>query len=347
MFRQLNRYWKCQLIGWFIVAGVNFVLRMISPNANLLEQLYTNFSFIVLGIVSSHGLRWSYRRLHITDLPLLRMILPVFGLSLIATAVLIILMFTLLTLTLPQHPGMFTLNTILGNLVAIYPLMLMWSCFYLGSHYLIRWRESEVEKLELANALKDAQLNTLIGQINPHFMFNALNNIRALMLENVPQARDSLTQLSKVLRYGLTAPKHNLVSLQSELDTVQDFVKLASMQYEDRLQWQTNIEVQPNNFNIPPMMIQMLVENALKHGIAQRKGGGIVKLSIKQHQQHLWIQLSNDGNLANAGSSEESTRLGLNNIVQRLKILYNGAASFRLHQQGPAVVADLRIPLDL
>ncbi|MDX1392516.1 MAG: histidine kinase, partial [Rheinheimera sp.] len=232
-----------------------------------------------------------------------------------------------------------------GNLIGIYPLILIWSCLYLGSQYLRRWRQSEVEKLELANALKDAQLNTLIGQINPHFMFNALNNIRALMLEDVPRARDSLTLLAKVLRYGLTAPQHNLVSLQDELNTVNDFVELALIQYEHRLQWQPQIDVSPAQYSVPPMLIQMLIENAIKHGIALRKDGGKLQLLVQRQAQFLLIRVSNPGKLAQQPRSETSTQLGLNNIAQRLRLLYNDNARFTLQQQDDNVIATLHLPL--
>lgn len=344
MKMHLNRYWKCQLIGWLIAATANFLLQLLRPDVNVLEQLLTNLFFIVLGILSTHSLRWCYRKLQVIDMPLLQMGIPIMGLSLLATSAVIFCMFSVISLVMPDGPSLFNINTILGNVVGIYPLMLIWSCLYLGSQYLRRWRQSEVDKLALANALKDAQLNTLIGQINPHFMFNSLNNIRALMLEDVPKARDSMTLLAKVLRYGLTAPKQNFVSLQSELDTVNDFVALAKIQYEQRLQWHLDIAVDAQRYQVPPMMIQMLVENAIKHGIATVKHGGELTLHIQLEQQQLLIQVINPGQLKRAPYAEESTQLGLNNISQRLALLFSDEASFRLCETQGCVIAELRIP---
>ncbi len=340
----LNRYWICQLIGWFIAVTSNFLLQLMRPNVNVTEQLFTNLLFIVLGILSTHGLRWSYRKLQVIDMPLLQMSMPIMGLSLLATTAVIVCIFSVIILVMPDDPSLFNINTIFGNVVGIYPIMLIWSFLYLGSQYFRRWRQSEVEKLALANALKDAQLNTLIGQINPHFMFNALNNIRALMLEDVPKARDSMTLLAKVLRYGLAAPKQNFVSLQSELETVNDFVALAKIQYEQRLQWQLDVAVDAQRYQVPPMMIQMLVENAIKHGIATVKYGGELKLHIQREQQQLLIQVINPGQLQRAPYAEESTGLGLCNISQRLALLFNDEASFRLYESQLCVVAELRIP---
>lgn len=344
MTKPLSRYWKCQLAGWFIAASANFLLQLLQPDVRVVQQLFANLTFITFGVASSHGLRLSYRKLQLIELPMLRMIVPVLLLSLLATAAVILCSLTLLSLTFAAPASLFNARVMLANLVGIYPIMLIWSSLYLASQYLRRWRKSELDKLELAHALKDAQLNTLIGQINPHFMFNALNNIRALMLESVPQARDSLTLLANVLRYGLTAPNQSLVPLQSELETVHNFVALAGIQYEQRLQWQTRIEVIPAHFHIPPMMIQMLIENAIKHGIAQRKDGGRLKLHIYQQQHQLCIRVTNDGNLKPGASAAVSTQLGLKNIAQRLQLLYQHQASFHLYEQSGTVIADLRIP---
>lgn len=342
----LNLYWRCQFIGWLIVAAINFLIQMLRPNASWIEQLGSNLGFILLGIGCTHGLRFVYRRLRVVDLSIRNMILPLFGLSLITTIIMILVMFSVLSLTVATPAEIFSINMLLGNVIGVYPLILIWSCFYLGSQYLRRWRQSEVDKLALENALKDAQLNTLIGQINPHFMFNALNNIRGLMLEDVNRARDSLTLLAKVLRYGLTAPQQSLVSLQDELATVHDFIALASIQYEQRLQWQQQIDIALDGFQVPPMMVQMLVENAIKHGIALQKDGGTLKLHIFCRPQFLCIELSNTGTLTSQADPLYSTKLGLTNISQRLKLLYNNEAHFSLQQQGDTVVASLLLPLD-
>ena len=153
-----------------------------------------------------------------------------------------------------------------------------------------------------------------------------------------------MTLLAKVLRYGLTAPKQNFVSLQSELDTVNDFVALAKIQYEQRLQWHLDIAVDAQRYQVPPMMIQMLVENAIKHGIATVKHGGELTLHIQLEQQQLLIQVINPGQLKRAPYAEESTQLGLNNISQRLALLFSDEASFRLCETQGCVIAELRIP---
>jgi two-component system LytT family sensor kinase len=341
---QLNRYWKCQLIGWFIAVTSNFLLQLLRPDVNVKDQLLANFLFMGLGILSTHGLRWSYRKLQVIDMPLLQMSMPIMCLSLLATTAVIVCMFSVIILVMPDSPSLFNMGTIFSNLLGIYPIILIWSFLYLCIQYLRRWRQSEVDKVALAHALKDAQLNTLIGQINPHFMFNALNNIRALMLEDVPKARESMTLLAKVLRYGLAAPKQSFVSLQSELDTVSDFVALAKIQYEHRLEWHLDVAVDAQRYQVPPMMIQMLVENAIKHGIARVKHGGELKLHIQREQQQLLIQVMNPGQLQRAPYAEESTGLGLCNISQRLALLFNDAASFHLDESPLGVVAELRIP---
>lgn len=372
MTHHSQRYWQCQWLGWSLVAGTNFGLQLLRATSTLTAEAISNLLFLLLGIGSSHGLRWLYRRFAIIDKPLAAMVLPFFGFTFVATAALITGLFTVMSVVvMPNDSNLLTGKNILGNILGLYPLLLIWSSCYLGVHYLWRWRQSEVDKLTLANALKDAQLNTLIGQINPHFMFNALNNIRALMLEDVDKARHGLALLAKVLRYSLTAPSQGLVPLSQELSAVQDFVELAQLQYERRLQWQRAVAPELEQVLVPAMMLQMLVENAVKHGIAQVRGGGVLQLTVRAEAQQLRVTVTNPGQLRSPqaqlngqhtqpATHEPSTQLGVNNVEQRLALLYGERAQFSLQQlpestatdntstgntAAPQVIATLVLPL--
>jgi len=200
----------------------------------------------------------------------------------------------------------------------------------------------KVKQLQLEANLKEAQLNTLKGQINPHFMFNSLNNIRGLMLEDVDKARGMLTSLSETLRYSLTKSDVNSISLEDELEMVENYVEISKIQFENRLQFETHIDSDSLNKQIPPMIIQMLVENALKHGISNLKNGGVVKLSTIVKDSQLQIEVANSGTLH---KSKDSTQLGLQNIKKRLELLYGQDASFTLKEIDDQVVATIKMPL--
>lgn len=221
----------------------------------------------------------------------------------------------------------------------------VWIVWYLIWSFMNLYREVKAEKIknaELQANLKESQLNTLKGQINPHFMFNSLNNIRGLMLEDVDGARNMLTNLSETLRYSLTKSNVNSIALEDELEMVENYIEISKIQFEDRLQFKTDIDDASLNKQIPPMIIQMLVENAIKHGISKLKKGGLVSLKIAIKNNQLQIEVSNSGTLQN---NKTSTQLGLQNIKKRLELLYGKHATFNLNEIEKQVVATIKIPL--
>lgn len=217
-----------------------------------------------------------------------------------------------------------------------------WVVCYLGIKLLLKFNSNRIERLELNTNLKQAQLNTLKGQINPHFMFNSLNNIRGLMLEDVERSRDMLTKLSEMLRYSLTKNNINAIALEEELEMVANYIELSKIQFEDRLEFVKDIQNDCLQVQIPPMIIQLLVENAAKHGISNLKDGGKISLKINRDSDKLQIQVINTGKLH---ISKDSTQLGLRNIRQRLNLLYGNASSFTLKEVDNEVVANIKIPL--
>ncbi|WKB80281.1 histidine kinase [Cellulophaga lytica] len=199
-----------------------------------------------------------------------------------------------------------------------------------------------LKQFKLEGSLKESQLNSLKGQINPHFMFNSLNNIRGLMLEDVSKSREMLTKLSEMLRYSLIKNDVNSIALEEEVDMVENYIALSKIQFEDRLEFV--IEVDPNSLSvsIPPMIIQLLVENAAKHGIANLIKGGTITLITNRTPDYLHIIVRNTGKLKIA---KGSTQLGLKNIKQRLRLLYGNLAEFSLEEVNDEVVANIKIPM--
>jgi two-component system LytT family sensor kinase len=198
----------------------------------------------------------------------------------------------------------------------------------------------EMSRLKLRSTLKETQLNALQGQINPHFMFNSLNNIRGLVLENPAKSREMITRLSEMLRYTLTKSEINTISLEEEIEMVENFIAISKIQLEDRLQFVLEVEKSTLSFKIPPMIIQMLIENAVKHGISQLKDGGIVSLKVYFKNAVLHIEVANTGQLA---QDNNSTHVGIKNIQKRLDLLYDDHASFELVEKDNQVVARIVI----
>lgn len=235
-----------------------------------------------------------------------------------------------------------TLINKLTNVPFFATTFIIWLFIVITIKFFYYIKDVKLKQMRLEANLKESQLNTLKGQINPHFMFNSLNNIRGLILEDTHKSREMITRLSEMLRYSLTKNETHAIALEDELEMVDNYIAISKIQMESRLQFEKKIEVNPQGIKIPPMIIQMLVENATKHGIANLKNGGAIRLNIKQEQQKLFIEVSNSGKLS---IDSNSTQLGLKNIKQRLELLYKGNAHFNLVEMNHQVVATIQIPI--
>lgn len=346
-------YWTIQIIIWTFLTGVMAYAYWVSGNQLNLELWYVIVDFsavIVLAIFFTNQLRRLLNKWVEFDNLKLNDGFKIVGL-LIATAVVFCVVYMVyvkfmytIVYKRPdvlEHPSQSFKNNIIFIINYIL-YFIIWTVFYVAIKGLMELNKGRETRLQLESNLKESQLNTLKGQINPHFMFNSLNNIRGLMLEDVDRARNMLTSLSETLRYSLTKSDVNAIALEDELEMVENYIEISKIQFEDRLQFETNIDKASLNTQIPPMIIQMLIENAIKHGISNLKNGGKVSLTTKINDSQLLIEVANTGALR---PSEDSTQLGLKNIKQRLYLLYGEAAIFNLNEIENQVVATIKIPL--
>jgi LytS/YehU family sensor histidine kinase len=202
-----------------------------------------------------------------------------------------------------------------------------------------------MDTLQLEALIKELELKTIKAHINPHFIFNSLNSIRALIDENPSRARTAITELSNILRSSMQVDKAETVSFEKELNIVKDYLALENMRFEDRLKVEYEIDEDTLDQQVPPMMLQTLVENAIKHGISKHIRGGTIKIisDFKNHYHELAVQ--NTGNL-NGGLNAEG--FGLSSTQNRLGLLYGDKASFEIKQLAPSIVeARVLIPVQM
>lgn len=218
----------------------------------------------------------------------------------------------------------------------------IWSLFYIVVLRNRVLKLSQANELRLDEMLNKARLNILHSQISPHFVFNSINNIRALVLEDKHKARQMLASLSEILRYPLAEQHESLVKLEEELDIVQDYIDLCSIQFESRLQFSSYVDSSCLNCKIPRMLLQMLVENAIKHGISESVEGGELTLSAKTNDNKLKLKVVNTGTLI---QNANTSGVGLENIQSRLALIYQDEACFVISQVGDFVEAVVNIPL--
>lgn len=239
----------------------------------------------------------------------------------------------------------FSVNLLIIISLSWSALFVVWSLLYV---FIILQRDltqTKENEARLDNLLTKAKLNTLHSQINPHFMFNAINNIRALVLEDKHKARDMMANLSDILRYSLDTEQSSLISLNKELEIVNEYIELCAIQYENRLNFELTVEEQCDALFIPRMLIQMLAENAIKHGVNDSLKKAQLIISITQTNRELIICVKNSGTLNPMFTSKPG--IGLKNIRQRLAILYQEDADFTIKQQQGLVCAQAKIALHL
>jgi hypothetical protein len=202
----------------------------------------------------------------------------------------------------------YTLNTSI--------MLWLWMAVWVGLQMLNRWRRGEIAKWQAEAAARALELQVLRAQINPHFLFNALNNLRALVNEDPARAREMLTRLSNTLRHTLQHSAKDRVPLADELAVVRDYLALEQLHHEERLRVDWQVDPATAGASVPPMLLQLLVENAIKHGVARTPGGGVVDIAIARDSERLRIAVGNPGQWK-PGSSD-STGLGLANLRERL-----------------------------
>ncbi len=199
-----------------------------------------------------------------------------------------------------------------------------WTVFYFVIKVIRQANNQRVHRLELKQKVKQAQLNTLKGHMNPQFMFTSLNNIKGLMLEDVPKSRTMLTKLSEMLRYSLTKNNVNTVLLEEELEMIENYVALVQIQYQDRFQIRYDIQKEALKMEIPPMLVHNLVEHTSKNGILLRREGGEIQLKVVKEKEAIQISVGHSGS---TGGSKETDRLK-NKITHRLRLMYGDRAQF-------------------
>jgi len=227
-------------------------------------------------------------------------------------------------------------------LAAALVLFSVWTALYLGFEYSFLYRDSELEKLRLEASLREAELQALKSQVNPHFLFNCLNNVRSLVAEDAESARDMLVKLSELLRYALEAGRHDRLPLREELRIAEAYLQLEKLQLAERLRWRVDVPDQLLDIALPPMLLQQLVENAIKHGISKLSEGGDIQIRAEEDGSRLVLRVENSGYLA----VTHHAGVGLRNARERIRLLSGPGASIRLETAGEMrVVALAEIPL--
>jgi sensor histidine kinase YesM len=340
-------YWISQVTGWLFFIGIN--LFIISSFEEVIWQRVLVWIFLgFLGIVFTHIIRGVIRKKNWLNLPLKNTIPRILASSIIAGIIIYSLIFVASYLAGTFRQEEYNFARLLAGIINTSILILLWCLIYYVVHYMENYKKKEIESLIWEAAVKDYELKTLKSQLNPHFMFNAMNSIRALIEEDPESAKVAITKLSNILRYSLQMERMERVPLEDEIETVKNYLDLERIRFEDRLKYKLDIDRVTNKIEIPPMMIQTLVENGIKHGVAKRTEGGEIQLKSKllttSNGPKLKIEIRNSGHFSEE-QLKSSNGFGVSNTKHRLNLLFGDDAHFSItNENGDTVLAEIEIP---
>jgi signal transduction histidine kinase len=341
--QKISYYWWCQIAGWGIVA-LSFLFFAASFGQGITREYLLKIMIIVVcGIFSTHLLRLFMLTKNWLSLPIEKLLIRLCAaviITLIFNSLLVIVMDQLVGIEVERHNLDF-ITKLIGNMIDSGIWIIPWVLLYYFYHYYVKSRQQQLDTLKLEALVKELELKTIKAHINPHFIFNALNSIRALIDENPASARNAVTNLSNILRSSMQAEKMETVPLERELNIVKDYLALEYIRFEDRLKIEYNIDVKTLSQPVPPMMLQTLVENAIKHGIGKQMNGGVVRVTSDFNDDYHELIVQNSGWLNDDGNPDG---FGLSSTRNRLHLLFGDRARFNITQDGELVVAKVLIP---
>lgn len=345
----LSLYWKCQFLFWSGAALYWGFTGYIETDFSWRLAILHFISDLFICILPTHlfrkfSLKNGWQRLGISKL-LIRILPTIIFLGLVFMFLTIGKNYLFRLWFQPGFSGTFKQALkVLGLTIFITGIRIMaiWLLTYYGYHYSQREINAVKNAARLEIIAKVAAFNTLSAQLNPHFFFNALNSIKALIIENPKAARRAIDILSDLLRTSLYAGNENLVSLKTELALVKDYLELEKIRFEEKLNVCFETEKQLIDILVLRLSVHVLVENAIKHGIAKSKNGGFIKIIVNQCNECISVSVENTGKL----NDEMKKGLGLNNLEERLQLQFGDKASFLLNQHTQeTVIAIITTPL--
>jgi len=336
-------YWLCQITGWLGMVAIEvinftfFIIGKFSP-----EYLLFFLSLAFVGVVLTHALKLLLARLNFfqnnsTFRIWLGALLYTLTLSLLLTCANIGIN-TALGYTLREQ---LTPISLLGLTLNWMRYVGVWVIIYFLYKIMDINAALKQEKLSVETLAKSAELELLRSQLNPHFLFNALNSIKALVSIDPEKSREAIVVLAELLRFTLNYGQEQEIALQTEIEEVQKYLQLEQIRFGASLEVEWQLDDQVRHQVIPPGMLLTLVENAIKHGQANDRGVILVRIELRLEHNSICIEVANSG----SWQPDEAHRgVGLRLIQRRLEAIYGQAADFTQQQKSNTVLIRINLP---
>ena len=340
-----SSFWILHISGWLSLSLIYLVLYY-RGYINDPKALLAIFLTYIIGFAVCLLLRYFYQKINYKNQPILRLSIYVAISSVIGAA---IWFWIDLLLSIPLHDvdwvkSYLTLQRVLSETWWHSFILGMWSVLYFVIKLWIEWNLQK-DLADKANALaQSAQLQMLRYQLNPHFLFNALNSIRALIEEDKQKAKSMITELSEFLRYSLISKNYKNVPLKEELKAIEHYFKIEKKRFEDKLQVVFNIDEKSEEFPVLSFLVHPLVENAVKFGMQTSKMPLQINLNTKVENNTLIIEVQNSGKWVEQNSQNSNgTGTGLKNIRERLENAFPENHSFDIKKNEKQVAIIIKI----
>jgi two-component system, LytTR family, sensor kinase len=333
-------FWRLQIGGWLVYA-VMIYITFLTVASSPLGLFYIKTFRAVVGF-SLTTILWRIYRRFVNRLSLSSTVMMVLGLS---------MLFGIIWAFIEEGyvwaiSSNYSFSKDLPSLPKValdYAMTVMaWSAVYFGIKYWQKWQTEQENALQSAALANKAQLEVLRYQLNPHFLFNALNSIRASVDEDSKRAKQMITQLSEFLRYSLLSEGEKKIPLREELEAVRNYLAIEKIRFEKKLEVNFEIENAAEDFEVPCFLLNPLVENAIKHGMQTSPKPLKIQISARLGDEKLLLKVANSGKLENPPDSN-GTKIGLKNVRERLQKLFGEKSSFELKEDGNFVVAKIEI----
>jgi signal transduction histidine kinase len=354
--RQPQFWWYHLGASAFCAAVTLLTIALWSPRALVAQDSAATLALLLPYSVAVLAFRWLYKRRGWNRLPMGRLIPLAFVYGSLA-AVLVSGCITAATLPFfwqrlaayyaaagaPLALESYLVRSIGSSSLQTQVFICAWIFIYISFTGSRDAREQALANARLQASLKGAQLRSLSNQLNPHFLFNSLNNIRFVIHEDAQRADAMLVGLSEMLRYSLEGSLRDKVPLEEEMAVVERYIAIVGLQLEERLRFTLDVPARLHGCLVPPLLLQMLVENAVKHGIEPLRGGGRVALSAREDGAGLRFVVAND-KADMIDSAGAGLGIGIRNIEQRLALLYGADATHAVRDANGHYEVVLTIP---
>jgi len=329
-------YWICQAAGWGAYTLALFGITTAYTGWHI-AIVFSYALFFLYSVALTHLLRREMRRRDWLALPaargLPRMFFAALAVALIQTALVVILA---LVITGSQS-GFGEVRQAAATAYGIVVATCAWTAAYIAVAWNRQYREARFREMQLQITVGQSELRALRAQVNPHFLFNCLNTIRGMISENPARAQEMVTSLASLFRHAIDFRGSQMIALKDEMEAVSEYLALESARFEERLQVQIAISEEAAQRNVPAMVVQTLVENAVRHGIAELPNGGLLTIRAGTKDKALILEVENTGKLKDFNPNGVHT--GLANARERLRLLCGEKASLELSDAGKGLVA--------